>query len=383
MEFRPGAGRACPAPTVEENADYYTWDGPVTFRISAEALDRIVADAIRGMGLLPRRGVEVGGLLLGRAGAGARASATVDDVLAVPIEYAFGPSYKLSERDRERLKDVLRCWERSPSRPTYAIGFYRTQTRDGLTLTAEDLRLFSDYFTDPISLALLVRPGLGQSEAALFVRDADGEFRADTSYVEFTVRSGGAKDPARRPAARSGETGFSPESEMAPPLGDVPLNGGQNTQAEACAEAAPEGTEARRRQPFWVSWWIQVPILVVLLVVDGLFGFVAARQVHSAPAEAQRTAKDPYALSLLVVEYGDNLHLTWDHNAPALASAESAVLSITDGDQTQSLDLSLEQLRNSSVSYRRLSTRVKLRLEVRMKGKRSVSETWELSSELP
>jgi hypothetical protein len=365
---------------VVETAGYYTWNGPVDIRISAEALDRILADAFRGMGLLPRRGVEVGGLLLGTVSAGAAPSLEIEDILAVPIEYAFGPAYRLSENDKEQLREVLRRWERSPGRPAYAIGFYRTQTREGLSLTAEDLRMFSDYFPDPVSLALLIRPGLGKSEAAIFLRDRGGELKADTSYMEFSIGPRSPKSPARtRPAATPDATVSSlREPEMEPPR--PPFVNGAPPEP---AEAMPEPKDTPSRQPLWVSWWVQVPILAGLLVADGLLGFVSARQIQPTPAQTQATAKDPYALSLLVVEYGDNLHLTWDREAPALASAAGGMLTISDGGQTRSLDLSLDQLRDGSVTYRRLSTRVRLRLEVFLKGKRSLSETWELRPELP
>jgi len=220
---------------VEESAEYYSWqvpDKPVDVRISAEAVDRILADAIRGLSLLPRRGVEVGGLLLGTADAGGGISVTVDDILAIPTEYAFGPSYSLSEKDKDNLRAVLRQWERSPGRPAYPVGFYRTQTRDGLSLTPEDQELFSAYFPDPSSVVLLIRPQpLGSSVAGLFFREG-GEVRAESSYLEFPVRPRGLRKASDAPAPPQPEPP-KPQSEPAAPV----------------AEPAP-----RRRQPRWVSW---------------------------------------------------------------------------------------------------------------------------------
>jgi hypothetical protein len=85
---------------------------------------------------------------------------------------------------------------------------------------------------------------------------------------------------------------------------------------------------------------------------------------------------DPYALSLSVLEYGDNLHLRWDRNCPAVRAAKRATLYITDGGQSRSLDLSPTQLRTGSVIYRRLTQDVKLKLELAPTEKRRVSETW-------
>lgn len=68
----------------------------------------------------------------------------------------------------------------------------------------------------------------------------------------------------------------------------------------------------------------------------------------------------------------------WDRDAPALAQASGAVLSITDDGETRTLDVPLAQLREGSITYRRNSGSVTFRLEVFLKNRRSLSETWSL-----
>ncbi len=310
--------------SVDESAQYYTWELPeasIQVAISAEAADRTVA------------GVETGGVLLGTVGDG---SVSIEDAVAVP---------------RSKLREVVLGWDRSPGRPKYVVGFYRTETRGGLSLTPEDRALFAELFPDPLSVVLVIRPrATGSSVAGLFFRE-HGNLRTEPSCVEFPTRPGQSVPDVPLPSFLSGP----PSPDPAP---HVPSRG----------------------LPLWVSWWIQVPLLAGLLFVDGLLGFIAARQVRPAPERARVVLKDPYALSLLVLEYGDNLHLTWDRNAPALLSAEKALLSINDGGQSRSVNLSGEQLKNASVIYRRLSGQVTLRLEVVLKDKRSVSESWDLTS---
>ncbi|MGE5570179.1 MAG: hypothetical protein ACM3S5_14180 [Rhodospirillales bacterium] len=338
---------------VEKTAEYYYWQvpgKPVSVHFSVGAASRVLAGAERGLGLLPRRGIETGGLLLGTAGAGGGVAVTVEDVLEVPVEYAFGPIYSLSERDKENLRITLRRWQRSPGRSIYAVGFYRTQTHSRLSLTPSDLELLSEFFPEPFCVALLIRPQPGRPAlAGLFYRE-NGEVTAAPGCLELPVRRD-AGEPA-------------PAPEPKPP----------KRESDSAAQAVCV------RKAAWASWWVQGPLLAALLLLDGFLGFLAAS--GSLPAQPARSAppRDPYALSLLVVESGQNLHLTWDRNAPALAQASGAVLSITDGGQARTLDIPLAQLREGSVTYRRTSGSVTFRLEVFLKNKRSLSETWSLEA---
>lgn len=373
-----------PDTAVDESSEHYSWELPdasVQVGISAQAVDRILAEGIRGMGLLRRHGVEVGGVLLGTVGNGGTNSVSIEDAVAVPVEYAFGPTFNLSERDKNKLQEVLRRWDRSLGGPMYVVGFYRTQTHGEPSLRPEDSELFAELFPEPLSVVLLIRPrATGPSVAGLFFRE-HGKLRTEPNCLEFPMRfrQPGSQHAPPEPVPAP------PESEHSPPSADnVPLPSFLGGPApESGSSDLPATRVATRGHPRWVSWWIQVPILAGLLFVDGLMGFIAARQVRPEPEKAQPALKNPYALSLLVVEYGDNLHLTWDRSAPALASAQKAFLSINDGGQSRSLDLSLEQLRNGSVIYRRRSGQVTLRLEVLLKGKRTVSESWDLTSGKP
>lgn len=145
----------------------------------------------------------------------------------------------------------------------------------------------------------------------------------------------------------------------------------------------PEPSEAvRPRQPLWVSWWIQTPLLVCLWLVVGMLGYAYAQQVRTPPPYSLEAPRDPYALSLLVVEYGENLCLTWDRYAPAIRRAQRAVLWIKDGDNSRSIPLESHMLRNPDfgVTYHRVSGDVTFRLEVVLADERVLSESWDLAS---
>lgn len=337
-------------------AAYYVWEvpgKPVTVHLSYTAIDHILQGAGSGPQRLLGRGREVGGLLLGTLESGATTTVRVEDAVAVPTEYAFGPFYAFSERDTEFFGETLREWQPSADRPIRAVGFYRTQPRDELVLNQHDLSLFRDYFSDPSHVALLIKPRLVRSSVAGIFFQELGQFWPGPSYLEFPIR-------ARKRAAR------------APVLGPAPT--------DAAGDVPVPAFPSRPRPPLWASWWVQVPILACLLAVDGLLGFVSARQVRPPPPPAAAAPRDPFALSLMVVEYSDNLSLTWDRNAVAIRQAERAVLTINDGGNSQTLEVEPGALRNPGfgVTYHRLTGQVRFRLEVFLKNRRSVSETWEM-----
>jgi hypothetical protein len=113
----------------------------------------------------------------------------------------------------------------------------------------------------------------------------------------------------------------------------------------------------------------------VLVLLGGYLGTQGANYLNLGVTSLRHA--NPYALRLAVTEYGDNLHLTWDRDAAALGQAERGILIIADGDQTRTLELDARQLRSGSVSYRRASGPVRFRLELYLKGNRSLSEGWE------
>jgi hypothetical protein len=352
---------------------------------------------MRGLGLLPRHGAEVGGLLLGTVEAGSIPTTRIEEVAPLPIEYAFGPFYAFSENDKLAFRELLRQWQPPSGASLHAVGFYRTGTREPMALSQHDLWLFTHYFRDPSEVALLIRPrAMRSSTAGFFIRE-QGQIHAESSYLEFPIKP---HAPAARGASR-------PEPEPDPPPAasdeapaeapmDVPLPAFLSgppprkkrewrwwkrvaKESPTAPQAAAEKKPARSRQPLWASYWALIPVLVCVYLVVGILGFAVARGLRPAPGRQAAPPRDPYALSLLVVEYGDNLCLTWDRNAPAIAHAERAVLSITDGNQSQSLDIEQAVLRRQgfSVTYHRVTDRVTFRLEVFLKNRRSISETWE------
>src|SRR5258708_26213065 len=80
----------------------YVWEPAgksISVRLSLDVVDRMLQDVMRGFGAGPKRGADVGGILLRRTTPGDKLIVAIDDYELVPIEYKRTPSYLLSEED--------------------------------------------------------------------------------------------------------------------------------------------------------------------------------------------------------------------------------------------------------------------------------------------
>src|SRR5471030_2013782 len=98
---------------------------------------------MRGFGAVPRRGAEVGGVLIGsvmRDDAG-RPVIMVDDYELVPIEYKRGPSYLLSADDSATFAALIDRLHEGNDSAYQPVGFFRSHTRDAPCLGPDDIQL--------------------------------------------------------------------------------------------------------------------------------------------------------------------------------------------------------------------------------------------------
>src|SRR6516165_5431267 len=120
------------------NGDLECWrapHSPFQIRYSRPVLEQIRLAVFEAYFLVPRGGVEIGGVLLGKY---ADRQVEVIDHEPIECEYVFGPSFSLSPRDEERLKDVL-AEARNKSDGLEPVGWYHSHTRSEIFLTEADL----------------------------------------------------------------------------------------------------------------------------------------------------------------------------------------------------------------------------------------------------
>jgi DNA-binding NarL/FixJ family response regulator len=162
----------------ESSAAYYVWRMPrfpvaVSFPLSL--IDRLEKDAVDTFRSLCSRGSEIGGLLIGELSPGSPMVLSIDDYDLIPCDYSRGPLYRLCDADMRRIEQAI---QRRLAAGRRVAGFFRSHTRKGISLDAEDLTFFQSRFRDPHQIALLIRPfATKSSEAAIFVwenGDVDG-----------------------------------------------------------------------------------------------------------------------------------------------------------------------------------------------------------------
>jgi len=303
-------------------------------------------EAMEAFKSVPRRGLEIGGLLLGHHGLhDGRLILTVENFAPVESEHRSGPSYMLSEADRQSFADAL---DAHPG----VLGMFRTQTRgDSLTLQQDDIETFEHYFADPEAIFLLIHPG--QLKAAFFRRDVQGL----TLLHELPFRASDLPESDAPEPLPPVDPGF------VAPLADARASDRSRDREKAISSTRP------------VHKWL---VGSLALLLGGLAGALLVRHSHSeAPAVAavapQKSApptapapqpQSPDHINLSVQTDGTALRLMWDRNAPAVRNANRAMLEISDGNHVSKLNLGSRELGSGMVSYWPETKDVSFRLQV-------------------
>jgi hypothetical protein len=396
-------------------------DGSMEFRIADAVVRTINAEVMRGFGVTRRRGTEVGGLLLGSL---RKRSVSVDDCEIVPCEYAYGPSYLLSENDAPRFADAVARWRPAAGVDKYVVGFFRSHTRDGLQPDAADMDLFATHFSGAAAIALLIKPYASRSsDAAVFVPE-DGRLSATPAFEFPFAPAVPPEEPARgarrhsepapapapppRPQAQTVRPDPPPEPAPAAKPEPVRLNEPvvlprmptererllQNVLGpiekpveERPRRHAPEremfGDYTRQAQR---AWWSFLPW--TLFIASALFfGYALGhRQAGGDPASLlpwmpKRQVQDVYALGLNARSRGDSILISWDRDAAPLKNAGAGTMVISTGDRREEIALAAEELRTGLLLYKSDASEAGIRLEVPLGSKRLLAEqtTWRRS----
>ncbi len=169
----------------------HTWEAPekaVTVQMQMHVVNRLAEDAFEAFKSVPKRGAEIGGILLGRFEPGEKLTVVVEDYEPVRCEHRTGPSYSLSDADLPSLGEAVQRWRRHADARTYVVGFYRSHTRPGMQLDDSDAAVADSYFHEPNQLVLLVKPSAsGASTGAFFLRDDDGRLERESMHSEFSM----------------------------------------------------------------------------------------------------------------------------------------------------------------------------------------------------
>jgi TonB family protein len=450
---------------LTSEAAFYTWEvaqKPVVVRLPLTLIDRLESEAVETFRSLSSRGSEIGGLLLGSAVPGSPAVVTVADYELIACDYSRGPLYRLSDADLGRFEQAIeRCATGSGPR---VMGYFRSHTRKGLSLDAEDLAFFEPRFLDPHQLVLLIRPfATKASTAGIFIRE-NGRVNGETSSLEFPFRSaelgargGGEKSepasplaapaappvqapklqsraqivpiasrreitlpepalplpappmavervetavppaqksgpavdkekekaaaaqPKNAPAAEKEKVAAAAQSKSAPAAGKekaaAQLKGaaaaGKAADAPAAepeskpapkAEALVESAPPVRRKNKKLRLTVAAALGMLVLVGGSLVVYPTLRnRIFQQPAAVPQ---DSSPLSLRVERTAGGMLLTWNRDLPVIQQANKVVLSISDGDRHENIELDPNQVRTGSILYPPITQDVSFQMEV-------------------
>lgn len=361
-------------PSLQAVPGYYVWElpgKPVVVHLHLGVIDRLLGEVMRGFGAVPKRGAEVGGVLLGTIEQGEQTIVRVEDFEAVACDYKRGPSYLFTEDDGAAFDDACHRWQPDSSRPSYAVGYFRSHTRDGLSLGTEDLELMEHYFPSPSHIALMVKPFVTKvSVASFFVRE-DGLFPS-TAPLEFPFRRReltGEEAPPRRTML-----------ERVPRRRDVRNAVDEETPDEIPAAPEPAYAYTAPARSRGRGAWVWIPLSFVFLLLGLVLGFQAALTMGGKVPGA---GAPEFSLGLTVTKEGSNLSVRWDRDASAIKAAQKGVLEIEDGGYTKPVELDAAQLRNGSILFTNSSGTVRFRLIVYPQARVSVMQTMEWKESKP
>lgn len=357
-------------------------------------MDRINVETMRGFGVTRRRGTETGGVLLGRIDRKPKTPVIyIYDIEVVPCEYAAGPSYVLSPTDEQRFRDAVARWQPSLDRDSYAVGYFRSHTRDGFTMDERDAAVMREFFRDPVDVALLIKPFATRAATAGFFLKEKGELVTASTPLEFKFET-----PAR-PAAAAQETPPAPAPEpkaravaptavAAPPTPAATRSRPPRTSPLVApdpqgqrdlfaAEVAPPS--GRLRALSWTAFF------AALLAFGAACGYeyagrtLEAQRRPAVPAGAGTPTglpnADLYTVHLQVSQAGSSVMVKWNRDAAPIQAALHGVLTVTEGANSKEVKLGFAELRNGAAMYPLIAPEIRFRLEIFFKNNRSFVES--------
>jgi|SRR5579883_1708450 len=369
-------------------------EGALPIDYDPAVLERIGRAAVHASLALPRGGLEIGGLLLGRHEEG---RVVVTDATPFECEHAFGPSFLLSQQDETRLGEMIALAKFSGD--TEPVGWYHSHTRSEILLSAADQGLHRRHFPEPWQIALVVRPASAASvRAGFFFWETSGsdhpeakEFHfdlttkeADHSIIEAVTPS--VSDSAPDSRSCDGPVGNQElpvervETADEPLVEPVEAAGDQESPAAPISESGlrdDEGISTGRfptelnlhratRAGRLTRHWLLA--LTACSLVSAVAAGYATRRIWvdrstSGPPVDVAGAKTA-SIRLVTIDDEGQLQILWDPSQPVVLRSSGASLEIKDGNESRSFTVSPAQLQTGSFTYGRQSERVDVTLSI-------------------
>lgn len=313
---------------------HYEWlpeGASVPVRLSFDALDIISQAVSQGFAAVPKRGAEVGGILLGRVAADG--AAVIEAAESVTCSYAYGPAYELTNDDLDRFQAIMTAAAAAGDHKP--IGMFRSVTGTAFAPTASDTTLFDLLFPEQNSLMLVVKPDSTRvSRAGFFLRQ--GKKLPAATPLEFPFSRkllGGGSRRRRDDAPPPVMAEIPPVVTVAPVELPEPAPPAASVVAPSVTPAAPQ-----RRISLNLGFILASVTLAAALGLAG--GYFLGRKVPLTADPAR------YSVRLAIEDRVTELVIQWDTKAEALRTAAGGRLRIKGGTGTVSVvPLEFDQLR--------------------------------------
>ena len=356
--------------------------------ISPEIIGSLCTESLVAFKRVPRRGLETGGVLLGRTEfQGDTTKFSIEGFVQIESEHRFGPSYLLSDIDLTRLQTEL------TKNAAASLGIYRSQTRsDQLALQDSDVGLFEKCFGPRESLFLMLAP-LPRT-AAFYFRE-NGNLKCVhqftlVSSLSSAATQGRTSSPHVNSQAPPSTGTHSVHANLAgPPVDDssqisdqtVPW-GTVSTTSRGTAKSPFKYTGARRLLSTYglslaairgwaIKLWSDsrgrgsaVKLVSLGLAATALALLAVNLFTYSIRHPTAPERRAPNYLYLTLERAGPALRLLWDGNSPAVRGATGAVLRIQDGSKQSDRELTTSELRAGQYTYQPQHSAITFRLNV-------------------
>ncbi|HMF77974.1 MAG TPA: hypothetical protein VK604_20125 [Bryobacteraceae bacterium] len=298
--------------SVDQIPLYVRWTPeryPYALEMRLDLVARVTADLAQAESL----GIEIGGMLIGELPARESPVLRVDDMTIVARRVEDGPIYMLDPEQAFQLTEIKQTARLQNRQP---VGFFRSHLRPGPLLPSiADKTLLAEQFPRGDYALLLVQSQ--EPRTAGFFLAVEGQLPDQPSVRKFFFD---ATEFKRLPEV--------PVEQVLPP--------------KPIAVAAESKQRGHR--------WIAGLSMAALLVLGALIVFSGAITRYFRPESNK--------LNLVAVSKANVLQITWDHNAPFVLNAKSALLTIDDGSSHREMILAPDELKVGEVDYERQGAKV-------------------------
>jgi hypothetical protein len=306
---------------------------------------------------------EMGGILWGKQSLDKpQSSLVIEEAQLVPSN---GALYNSSPLDSSHLVRALQGARKPDLAP---VGYFRSHIRDGLALSAEDQAFIKANMRDPNAVFLLIRPfEIGICMGGFFFWQ-EGQLQTDGSDLEvpFLPTGDDSGQELARPNVHSSSVAVLPvRSAVRPQVPSSPPARVEETP-QPKESAPPPHTAATGKLSSLAIIGLAALALVIISGAWALFSLMGSR----APAPSNTGV----GLRVSRLDTGQ-LDLSWNRDAAEIKKAETAKLAITDGPLREELNIDSAQLHLGRLVYFPNGSDVQFRLEVFLKGNRSLTES--------